>query len=76
MEKSVITNESFKNGVNIIHKYIPENQRFGFNVTIIDETNVCFGDYDWVTDEFDKNMLIGLGWYEYKKKWAFKSHIN
>ncbi len=62
-------NSEFVEGVNIIAKYIPENEKNGYGIQACHD-GIWFGAYKWVTEESDVKRLEELGWYEDEDSWA------
>lgn len=62
-------NHKFIEGVNIIAKYIPEDEKEGSNVHS-EQDQLWFGYFFWVTDEKDKKRLEELGWFEDESSWS------
>jgi hypothetical protein len=65
-----VRNSDFIKGVNIIAKYIPEDEKdspFGLHS---EHDQLWFGGDEWVTDENDRTELFNLGWFISEDSWS------
>jgi hypothetical protein len=62
-------NINFIEGVNIIAKYLPENEKQEFGIQA-QHDQLWFGDDKWVTDENDRKRLVELGWFISESSWS------
>lgn len=64
-----MTNNEFIEGVNIIARNIPKEEREGFSVRA-EHDQLWFGDEEWVTDKKDIARLEELGWFKEYESWS------
>lgn len=70
-EKIMSSIKDFREGIDIIVKYIPKNgvvgemDRYEFG-----DGKIWLGCYKWVTDKKDKKRLEELGWFEDENSWS------
>jgi len=64
-----MNNSEFIEGVNIIAKYIPENEKNDFGIQAAHD-QIWFGAEEWVTDEKDIKRLDELGWFISESSWS------
>lgn len=62
-------NSNFVKGVNIIAKYIPEDEKDSYGVHS-EHDQLWFGADEWVTDENDRIELDSLGWFIDEDSWS------
>lgn len=65
-------NSDFIKGVNIIAKYIPDDEKDSYGVQF-QHNQLWFGADEWVTDENDRTELVNLGWYIHEDSWSCDS---
>ena len=62
-------NRNFIKGVQIIAKYIPEEDMDSHGIQA-EHDQIWFGEYISVTDEKDIEYLKELGWFESEDSWS------
>ena len=66
---NIMRNSEFIEGVNIIAKYIPEDEKQSSGV-YAEHDQFWFGAEEWVTDENDIKRLDELGWFIDECGWS------
>lgn len=65
----LMKNSQFIEGVNIIAKYIPDDNKDGYDIHG-EHDQLWFGSHEWVTGEEDIKKLEELGWFEDEERWS------
>ena len=64
-----MTNSNFVEGVNIIARHMPEDQKDKFDFHA-EHDQFWFGADDWVSNEEDRKKLDDLGWFIDENRWC------